>query len=81
MYTLADRGTFMAMQDRLRLDILVEGGVALTNPYSVITVRGARNAEAADAFARWLVSPAAAAVIESVEVAGRPLFRAGVPPE
>jgi tungstate transport system substrate-binding protein len=80
MYTLADRGTFMAMQGRLRLEIMVDGGPDLANPYSVIVVKGTRNVEGADAFAGWLTSPAAVSVIESVEVAGRPLFRAGSPP-
>jgi tungstate transport system substrate-binding protein len=81
MYTLSDRGTYLAMGPALRLDILVEGGRGLVNPYSVITVRNARNRAAAEAFAEWIVSPDAAGIIRGVRVAGEPLFRVGTPPE
>ena len=40
-YTLSDRGTFLAT-DNLDLDLLVEGGKDLLNPYHVIVVKGER---------------------------------------
>ena len=38
-YTLADRGTFLAQQDKLDLEILFAGDPVLENPYSAIAVR------------------------------------------
>lgn len=75
-YTLTDRATFMALRGGLQLRILVEGDTALLNRYSVITVAGARNQTDADAFADWLRSPAARAVIRDygVDRFGAPLF-------
>ncbi|MDA3835327.1 MAG: substrate-binding domain-containing protein [Spirochaetales bacterium] len=37
-YTLADRGTYIAMQDKLNLEVLVEGEEQLFNPYGIIAV-------------------------------------------
>lgn len=75
-YILSDRGTYRALSRSLRLDILVEGDSALTNPYSVITVRGARNHAAADVFADWLVSEEAGHIIRTfgIDRFGEPLF-------
>ncbi len=75
-YTLADRGTYLAMRDRLDLTVAVEGDEALFNPYGVIVVTDAGNLEGAQAFADWIVSPAGQAIIESfgVDTYGEPLF-------
>jgi tungstate transport system substrate-binding protein len=75
-YILSDRSTYLALSGNLRLDILVEDPDRLANHYSVITVRDSRNADVADAFADWLTSSAAAALIRSfgVERFGQPLF-------
>jgi tungstate transport system substrate-binding protein len=75
-YTLTDRATFLALSAALALDVLLEGGPALDNPYSVITVAHARNAAGADAFADWITSPAAAVLIRGFgrERYDRPLF-------
>ncbi|MBR9988683.1 MAG: substrate-binding domain-containing protein [Gemmatimonadetes bacterium] len=75
-YILSDRGTYLALSHNLRLEVLVEGDPLLENPYSVITVRGARHAAAADTFADWLVSPRAAELIRAfgIERFGEPLF-------
>ena len=37
-YTLTDRGTYLSLQDRLGLDVLVEGDPSLLNVYHVILV-------------------------------------------
>ncbi|HEX6135018.1 MAG TPA: substrate-binding domain-containing protein [Longimicrobiales bacterium] len=75
-YLLTDRGTFLALSPNLQLEILVQGDPRLINPYSVITVRGARNSRDANLFADWLVSPAAAALIRDFgsDRFGQPLF-------
>jgi tungstate transport system substrate-binding protein len=75
-YILTDRGTYLALSQALELDVLVEGDPLLRNTYSVITVRGARNAHGADLLTDWLVSEDAAALIRSfgVDRVGEPLF-------
>ncbi len=56
-YTLADRGTFLAT-DNLDLDVLVEGGKDLLNPYHVIVVEGEDvNRACAQQFSDWITSP------------------------
>ncbi len=75
-YTLADRGTYLSMRERLELTIAVEGDERLFNPYGVIVVTDATNLEGAQAFADWIVSAAGQAVIEAfgVDTFGEPLF-------
>lgn len=75
-YVLSDRSTFLALSHNLRLDVLVEDPEYLANPYSVITVRDARNESAANLLADWLVSAEAADLIRSfgVERFAQPLF-------
>jgi tungstate transport system substrate-binding protein len=75
-YILSDRSTYTALSDGLRLEVLVEGDPLLDNPYSVITVRDARNADMADALADWLVSRRAAEIIGTFgsDRYGEPLF-------
>ena len=79
-YTLADRGTFLALRRTLDLAILVEGGSELRNTYRVIVVSPEKHpkARAAEAktFAEWLVSPATQKEIGAFgrEKFGQPLF-------
>lgn len=75
-YTLTDRGTFLSLRDRLHLAVQVEGDSLLNNQYSVIVVRDASNHEGAEAFADWITSQPAQALIGEfgVERFGRPLF-------
>jgi tungstate transport system substrate-binding protein len=58
-YTLADRGTYLALKKNLGLDILVEGDAILLNIYHVIEVNPAKwpkaNAGGAKAFADFMV--------------------------
>lgn len=76
-YTLTDAATYRFLADALALVVLSAGGAALENPYSVIPVTGARNAEGAEAFARWITSAEAQALIGAyaTERFGSPLFR------
>jgi tungstate transport system substrate-binding protein len=75
-YTLSDRGTFLSLRDRLRLEVVVEGDPRLRNQYSVIVVRDASNLEGARAFAEWMTSTAGQEAIGAfgVERFGRALF-------
>lgn len=79
-YTLADRGTYLALAKRLDLVILVEGDRDLLNIYHVIEVNPARwpkvNAGGARAFADFMVSPETQAVVRAfgVDKFGSPLF-------
>lgn len=77
---LTDRATYLAFKKRVHLAVLLEGDAPLLNVYHVMEVSPARlprvNAAAGKAFADFMVSPEAQAVIKSFGVAqyGRPLF-------
>jgi tungstate transport system substrate-binding protein len=79
-YTLADRGTYLALKKNLSLDILVEGDAILLNVYHVIEVNPAKwpkvNAAGAKAFADFMVSKETQDIIRTfgVEKFGAPLF-------
>ncbi len=79
-YTLADRGTYLALKKNLGLVILVEGDQALLNIYHVIDVNSAKwpkvNAEGAKAFANFMVSKKTQDIVKTfgVEKFGSPLF-------
>ena len=81
-YTLADRGTYLALRGKrqLGLAVLLEGEPLLLNVYHVIEVSPAAsakvNVEGAKAFAAFMVAPATQALIGQfgVEKFGAPLF-------
>jgi tungstate transport system substrate-binding protein len=79
-YTLADRGTYLALKKNLGLDILVEGDAILLNIYHVIEVNPAKwpkaNAAGAKAFADFMVSKGIQGIIKTfgVDKFGSPLF-------
>lgn len=75
-YTLADRATFLSMEDTLDLAIVLEKESALLNQYGVIVVSGAKNQDAGQVFADWIVGPDGHEVIGAfgVEKYGQPLF-------
>ncbi|MGZ3558866.1 MAG: substrate-binding domain-containing protein [Thermodesulfobacteriota bacterium] len=79
-YTLADRGTYLAMKKNLGLDILVEGDAILLNIYHVIEVNPAKwpkiNVAGAKAFADFMVSKETQNIIKTfgVDKFGFPLF-------
>lgn len=79
-YTLTDRATYLANKDNLELEILFEGDAALLNIYHVITVNPEKwektNYEGATAFAEFMVSDEAQAIIGEfgVDKFGQPLF-------
>jgi len=79
-YTLTDRGTYLAFKKRVALDVLVERDAPLLNIYSVMEANPSRfprvNAAGGKAFADYMVSAEAQAVIKTfgVERFGEPLF-------
>ena len=77
-YTLADRGTWLALRNKLDLDILVQGDNRLFNPYGVIAVNPARypdvNYQGAMAFIAWLTSPEGQDQIAAFKIDGDSLF-------
>jgi tungstate transport system substrate-binding protein len=79
-YTLADRGTYLALKKGLGLDILVEGDGILLNIYHVIEVNPKKwpkaNFAGGKAFGDFMVSKETQAVIKTfgVEKFGSPLF-------
>jgi len=79
-YTLADRGTYLALKKNLGLDILVEGDAILLNIYHVVEVNPAKwpkvNNAGAKAFADFMVSKETQNIIKTfgVDRFGSPLF-------
>jgi tungstate transport system substrate-binding protein len=79
-YTLADRGTYLAVQKNLALPILKEGDAILLNIYHVIAVNSAKwpkvNGPGGRAFADFMVAAATQRMLHTfgVEKYGAPLF-------
>lgn len=79
-YTLADRGTCLALKKNLGLDILAEGDGILLNIYHVIEINPAKwprvNVSGAKAFADFLVSEQTQKIIKEfgADKFGSPLF-------
>ena len=79
-YAFTDRGTYLVHAKRIGLPILVENDPALYNIYHVMPVNGAKfpkvNVAAGQAFADWIVSPEAQAILAEFGSAqyGRSLF-------
>lgn len=79
-YTITDRGTLLALAQRVSLPIVIEGDRLLLNIYSVLEVNPASgprvNAAGARAFADFMVAPQTQNVIKSfgMDKFGRPLF-------
>ena len=79
-YTLADRGTYLALKKTLNLNILVEGDAILLNIYHVIEVNPAKwakvNSAGAKAFADFMVAKETQDIIKTfgVDKFGSPLF-------
>ena len=79
-YTLADRGTYLALKKRLGLEILVAGDPSLLNVYHVIEVNSSKwpkvNVHGAKAFADFMVSGKVQGIIGKfgVEKFGGALF-------
>lgn len=79
-YTLTDRGTWIAYESKLDLEIMVEGDKALFNPYQVILVNPERynglNTKGARDFSNWLISKHGQQLINDYQLQGQQLFTA-----
>ncbi len=77
-YTLADRGTWLAVKDKTTLKICYEGDKGLFNPYGIIAVNPAKwpaaNVEGAKALIDWMTSKEGLKAIESFKLNGEQLF-------
>ena len=77
-YTLTDRGTWLAYQNKLHLEIMVQGDKRLFNPYQVILVNPSRypdiNYQGAKTFSDWLVNSKAQTMINNYQRHNEQLF-------
>jgi len=81
-YTLSDRGTFLAMKDKIDLVVLVQGDKNLFNPYGVIAVNPKRhkniNYAGATKFIKFLRSKKGQTIIADYKKKGEQLFHPDV---
>jgi tungstate transport system substrate-binding protein len=77
-YIISDRGTYLKTRSKIELEILLESGGDLHNPYSVIPVNPERHSHAkfteATALADWLTSSEAQRAIAEFTLEGERLF-------
>lgn len=77
-YTMTDRGTWLAMRDKLPLKILVEGDERLYNPYGIIAVHPGRhphvNYQAAMELIGWMTSQQGQQLVARFRNNGEQLF-------
>lgn len=77
-YTLIDRGTWLAMQEMVDLEILVQGDNRLFNPYHIMAVNPARypdvNYTGAMALISWITSVDGQRLVALFHVNGQELF-------
>ncbi|MGB9842535.1 MAG: substrate-binding domain-containing protein, partial [Candidatus Bathyarchaeales archaeon] len=79
-YTLTDRATWLSFKSQLtNLKVLVEGDVALLNPYAIILVNPEkypqRNYKGALMLAKWMISEDGQDLIVSFKKEGETLFK------
>ena len=83
-YVLTDRGTWLAMQDKLDLVIVFQGDPVLHNPYHIISVNPRRcskaNYDAAMRYAAFITGPVGQGLIAGFKIQGQPLFHPDVLP-
>jgi len=79
-YTMTDRGTWLAYESKLDLEIVFEGDKLLFNPYQVILVNPERhnglNVGGAAKLQQWLVSDEGQKAIDGFRKNGKVLFHA-----
>ena len=77
-YTLADRGTFLSMKDKIDLVVLVEGDPIQFNQYGVMSVNPEKhdnvNFEGAEAFNNYMINADAQEAISQFKKYGEQLF-------
>ena len=77
-YTMTDRGTWLAYESKLDIQLLFEGDPPLFNPYGIIAVNPERhpdvNYPGAIKLIKWMTSPAAQKMIGEFKIKGQQLF-------
>ncbi len=77
-YTMTDRGTWLAYQNKLALRIVFQGDTTLFNPYGIIAVSRKKypdlNTQGAKALINWITSDKGQNLIGKFKVAGKTLF-------
>jgi tungstate transport system substrate-binding protein len=77
-YTLTDRATWLAFENKGPLEVLVEGDPKLFNQYGVILVNPEKHAhvkaEEGQAFIDWLISEEGQQAIADYKIGGQQLF-------
>lgn len=77
-YTLTDRGTWIAYQDKLSLQVLNDGGILLKNPYGIIAVNPALHKDIqylkAMSLIAWITSLNGQRMIDGFQKNGQRLF-------
>ena len=77
-YTLADRGTYISMEAKIKLPILFEGDKLLQNPYGIIAVNPAKhpkaNYQAAKKLIDYMTGPEGQKIIADFNKNGKQLF-------
>ncbi len=77
-YTLTDRGTWLAYQDKLPLRIAFQGDPVMFNPYGIIAVNPKRhpdtNYTGAQALIGWIISPTGQKLIGDFKIGQNTLF-------
>lgn len=75
-FTLIDRGTWLAKEDQVDLQIVFENSAQLLNPYSAIVVNSASsNSSAANQFVDWLLTENTQQLIADYRVNNKILFK------
>lgn len=77
-YTMTDRGTWLALKQKLDLKLVLESDPRLLNPYQVMLVNPTRHSHVkvddARVFAQWLVHPEGQTAIANFRINGETLF-------
>jgi tungstate transport system substrate-binding protein len=77
-YTLADRGTYIAVEDKIGLKVLCEGESALFNPYGIMAVNPKKYPHVkyreSMRFIQWITSPKGQKLIAGFSKNGKRLF-------
>jgi tungstate transport system substrate-binding protein len=77
-YTMTDRGTWLAYQSKLDIQLLFEDDPPLFNPYGIIAVNPARhpdvNYAGASKLIKWITSPEAQKMIGEFKIKNQQLF-------
>jgi tungstate transport system substrate-binding protein len=77
-YTLSDQGTFLAMQDKLDMNIIYAGGAIMHNPYHVIAINPEKheyiNIDLAEKYIEFITSKETQRMIAGYQINGQQLF-------